>query len=86
MLAVMFCLSPPATSAQESQEAKKASLPKHPLRSRRRIESMLALAPKLPAADKLRQLNIVLLSDKKDEDGKKAIEKTRQQLLELIFI
>ncbi len=66
MLAVMFCLSPAATSAQESQKEKKASPPKHPVRSRRRIESMLALAPKLPAADKLRQLNIVLLADKKD--------------------
>lgn len=36
------------------------------LRSRRQIESMLALAPKLPTTNKLRKLNIVLLADKKD--------------------
>ena len=68
----MYCLSlvvnisQAAVSSQELQKIEKTAPRKHPLRSRRQIESMLALAPKLPATNKLRKLNIVLLADKKD--------------------
>jgi type 1 glutamine amidotransferase len=64
-LSLVVNISPGLASSQELKNIEKAG-PRHPLRSRRQIESMLALAPKSPAANELRELNIVLLADKKD--------------------
>jgi hypothetical protein len=60
LITVAFCCSLLAASAASSQGARKVK------KAARQIESMLVLAPKSPAANKLRQLNIVLLADKKD--------------------
>lgn len=65
-LSLVVNTSPGEAPSQELKNIEKAGPRTHPLRSRRQIESMLALAPKSPAVNELRELNIVLLADEKD--------------------